>query len=131
MPTTNQTTYRNSSIPVRRLSRTELQERCAKNSTKMLEISLRVISGARASETMRINGRIGNISPIVLVDSGSTRNFMSEQFYSTRKCTNVNLILQGVSVIVDFNLRDLEGYDVVLGTQWLRTLEPILWDFAS
>jgi hypothetical protein len=24
----------------------------------------------------------------------------------------------------------LEGYDMVLGVQWLRTLKPILWDFA-
>jgi hypothetical protein len=25
----------------------------------------------------------------------------------------------------------LPGYDVVLGTQWLATLSPILWDFVA
>ena len=37
----------------------------------------------------------------------------------------------------DYNLRSdmfalpLGGCDVVLGAQWLRTLGPILWDFAE
>ena len=37
----------------------------------------------------------------------------------------------------DYNLRfdmfslTLGGCDVVLGAQWLRTLGPILWDFAE
>ena len=39
--------------------------------------------------------------------------------------------------IGDYNLRSnmfvmpLGGCDVILGTQWLRTLGPILWDFAE
>jgi uncharacterized membrane protein (UPF0182 family) len=31
----------------------------------------------------------------------------------------------------DFFVFPLPGYDVVLGTQWLATLGPILWDFAA
>ena len=34
-----------------------------------------------------------------------------------------------VLFIVDFFILRLEGYDVVLGTQCLRTLGPIQWDF--
>lgn len=46
------------------------------------------------------------------------------------KCNNVKLILQGIPIFVDFYLLPLEGYDIVLGTQWLRTLSPIWLDFA-
>ena len=32
---------------------------------------------------------------------------------------------------IDFYLLPLEGYEVVLGAQWLRTLEMIEWDFSK
>ena len=47
------------------------------------------------------------------------------------KCRNVCIF------IGDYNLRSnmfsmpLGGCDVILGTQWLHTLGPILWDFAE
>ena len=31
----------------------------------------------------------------------------------------------------DFFVLPLAGYDVVLGTQWLATLGPLLWDFGQ
>jgi hypothetical protein len=30
---------------------------------------------------------------------------------------------------VNFYALPLDGFDIVLGVQWLRTLGPILWDF--
>ncbi|KAK0576161.1 hypothetical protein LWI29_013005 [Acer saccharum] len=188
----------NATLPVRRLSPTELQERGVKglcyNCNKkfvpghrckklfLIElceaegdgdvvmeeedieqtslndipaISLHAISGSRAPETMRVRGNIGRISTIVLVDSGSTHNFINEalakkvglqpvqggqfevmvasgeRLSSKGKCKCVTLLLQGIPVSADFYLLPLEGYDIVLGTQWLRTLGPILWDFAK
>jgi hypothetical protein len=32
---------------------------------------------------------------------------------------------------VDLFIMPLAGYDVVLGTQWLATLGPVLWDFGG
>jgi hypothetical protein len=29
----------------------------------------------------------------------------------------------------NFYVLPLDGFDVVLGVQWLRTLGPVLWDF--
>ncbi|KAA8548911.1 hypothetical protein F0562_000595 [Nyssa sinensis] len=118
------------------------------------EISFHAISGTHAPETMRVNGSIGHIATIVLVDSGSTHNFINamlakkvglqpimggrfevvvasgEKLSSPGKCTGVKLTLQGFPIFVDFYLLPLEGYDIVLGTQWLRTLGPIIWDFS-
>ncbi|KAA8522007.1 hypothetical protein F0562_012679 [Nyssa sinensis] len=188
----------NTTLPVRRLSPTELQERrvkglCYNCNEKFVpghrckklflielceaegdgdvvmeeedteqtslndrpEISLHAISGSRAPETMRVRGTIGRISTTVLVDSGSTHNFISEvlakkvglqpiqggqfevmvasgeRLSSQGKCKGVKLLLQGIPVSADFYLLPLEGYDIVLGTQWLQTLGPILWDFAK
>ncbi|KAJ0051484.1 hypothetical protein Pint_01715 [Pistacia integerrima] len=34
-------------------------------------------------------------------------------------------------MLIDLFLLPLEGYDIVLGTQWLRTLGVINWDFTQ
>ncbi|KAI9159660.1 hypothetical protein LWI28_000697 [Acer negundo] len=36
-----------------------------------------------------------------------------------------------IPIIAEFFILPLEGYDVVMGTQWLRTLGPIQWDFSK
>ncbi|KAA8549804.1 hypothetical protein F0562_001488 [Nyssa sinensis] len=41
------------------------------------EISFHAISRTHTLETMRVNGSIGHIATIVLVDSGSTHNFIN------------------------------------------------------
>lgn len=122
---------------------------------EMPEISLHAICGAQAPQTMKVEGNMGKHRVVVLVDSGSTHNFVSERLAhklglqskskgkfevvvangekvaSGGKCQGVRVLLQGVPIIVDFYILPLEGYDVVLGAQWLRTLGPILWDFSK
>ena len=39
--------------------------------------------------------------------------------------------IQGVTLDIDFYLLPLEGYEVVLGAQWLRMLGMIEWDFSK
>lgn len=39
--------------------------------------------------------------------------------------------LGGFVTHVDFYILPLEGYEAVLGTQWLRTLGEILWNFSK
>ncbi|KAK9266115.1 hypothetical protein L1049_010762 [Liquidambar formosana] len=45
---------------------------------EMPEISFHAISGVHAPKTMRVRGSIGHMATTVLVDSGSTRNFVSK-----------------------------------------------------
>lgn len=46
----------------------------------------------------------------------------SEQLVSSEKCTQVNFKLQKIPCIVDSFVLPMEGYVIVLGTQWLRML---------
>ncbi|GAV79928.1 RVP_2 domain-containing protein [Cephalotus follicularis] len=104
---------------------------------------------------MRVRGKIYLFAFTILLDYKSTHNFVSkelaekvglhpsygikfqvmlasgEKFTSLNKCAKVQIILQGIPLSVDFYLLPLERHEVVLGTQWLRTLGPILRDFSK
>ena len=47
------------------------------------------------------------------------------------KCRNVRISMGYYNLCSDMFSLTLGGCDVVLGAQWLRTLGPILWDFAE
>jgi hypothetical protein len=90
------------------------------------EISLHAITGKDPTETMKTYGGIGLLKFFVLVDSGSTHNFMSlsfarmlnlqsaeeggmevtiapgEKIHSPGKCVQVPVELQGMTFTIDF-----------------------------
>jgi hypothetical protein len=90
---------------------------------------------------------------VVLLDTGSTHNFLDWNLAKSLKLkidttktfkvkvangaiistkSEVKDLLvetQGHQFIIDFSLLELGGGGVVLGTQWLRTLGVISWDF--
>ncbi|KAL5781802.1 hypothetical protein ACOSP7_006831 [Xanthoceras sorbifolium] len=98
---------------------------------------------------MRVMGSFGHKVVTALIDSRSTHNFIcerlakqirlqpitsnmlmvrvasGEKLSSLGKCPQTQLNLQGIPIVADFYLLPLEGYEVVLGTQWLSTLGPI------
>ncbi|GJU54013.1 uncharacterized protein Tco_1227727 [Tanacetum coccineum] len=118
-------------------------------------ISIHAVTGLSSPRTMQVRGQILQKMVTVLVDSGSTHNFVNSEFAkrvglpietnekfkvkvasgesltSGGQCKQVSLHVQGVHLITDFYLLALEGYDVVLGAQWLQTLGPIIWDFSQ
>ena len=118
-------------------------------------ISLHAISGGNAPETMRVVGVIQAVPTTILLDSGSSHNFLSEslaqrlnlqpvrkgrirvmvasgeRLVSRGKCPKVSVKFGKFSTQADFFILPLEGYEAVLGTQWLRTLGEILWDFSK
>jgi hypothetical protein len=119
------------------------------------EISLNAITGTPSPKTMRIVGVIRFHRVIVLIDSGSTHNFVDsklaaslglqpqpqdgitvqiangQEVASPGRSREVEVRLQGVNFRADLFILPLAGCDAVLGIQWLRTLGPILWDFSA
>ncbi|KAI9161195.1 hypothetical protein LWI28_015354 [Acer negundo] len=119
------------------------------------EISLYAIVGFQTPKTMRVWGGLLGHSILVLVDSGSTHNFISsqaaqqvnlrpnsnrklevivgsgEKLVSPGKCSEVHFKLQKIPFSTVFFYITFKGYDVMLGTQWLQTLGTIQWDFEK
>jgi len=115
--------------------------------------SLQALAGVAFTDTMQIAVGLGAASLVALLDSGSTHNFISEAaahrsglpvHRRTRltamvangervKCLGVirgaPLRIGGDSFPADLYVMPLAGYDIVLGTRWLATLGPIVWDF--
>ncbi|KAL5768772.1 hypothetical protein ACOSP7_015317 [Xanthoceras sorbifolium] len=113
------------------------------------------IARLRAPKTMQVGGSLQSKSVTVLIDSGNTYNFISEsaarrvglqpktegkmevmvasgeKLNCPDKCSNVQLKLQRIPIVAEFFILPLEGYDIVMGTQWLQTLGPIQWDFSK
>ncbi|XP_035549720.1 uncharacterized protein LOC118349417 [Juglans regia] len=119
------------------------------------EITLHALTGWTAPKTMRIAAKIRNHEVIVLIDSGSTHNFISEHManllrlpviptesFTVRVANGEKLKCQGRFEEVPINLHDtkfsltlyslpLTGLDMVLGIQWLETLGSVVCDWRK
>jgi Reverse transcriptase (RNA-dependent DNA polymerase)/Retroviral aspartyl protease len=119
------------------------------------EISLNALLGRYGAKSMRMVGHIQSQPVQVLIDGGSTNNFISRQaaqflnltfaptqlfrvrvgngeaLQCTAYCQAVSLYIQSHLFTTYLFILDLEGSDVVLGVQWLETLGPILTDWSQ
>jgi hypothetical protein len=117
-------------------------------------ISLIAISGVRTRDMMQVVVRFGAVTVTAILDSGSTHNFVSAP--AAARCGLCFIPRTDIAITVanedkvpvagvfrdapfhidseascaDFFVLPLSGYDIVLGTDWLATLGPILWDFG-
>jgi hypothetical protein len=118
-------------------------------------ISLNALTGFSSPQTLKVIGYIKHQWVIILVDSGSTHNFIHCCIAQETHCYihAVNnfqiMIANGGSMkcgghcenvclqIGDYHLKshmfaiDMGGCDIVLGADWLRTLGPIIMDFKA
>jgi len=102
---------------------------------------------------MRINGHVGKKTIHILIDSGSTHNFLDDKLARKLGCKLEHVPAQSVTIAggnklqchyicKDFKwwlhgtefrsevyLLPLGSCDLVLGIQWLSTLGTIKWDF--
>jgi hypothetical protein len=119
------------------------------------QISLHALSGCTVASTIRLMGRIDNHAVTVLIDGGSTHNFVQDRIAKllelpsvptstlkvmvgngnnldcNRFCANVPLLLQSEPFVVDFYVIPLCGADIVLGAPWLKSIGPVLMDYTS
>jgi hypothetical protein len=120
-----------------------------------LVISLNALTGFSTPQTLKLISYIKHRKVIILVDSGSTHNFIYHRIAQETNCyiraaNNFQImIVNGGSMkcggccenvclqIANYHLKshmfdiDMGSCDIVLGVEWLRTLGPILMDFKE
>jgi len=116
-------------------------------------ILVNVVTGFSAPQTLKLIGSIKNRKVIILVDSGSTHNFIHRcisqevNYYICcfnnfqimisnggsmkygGRCENVRLQIGQYHQKSHMFSIIMGGCDIVLGAEWLHTLGPILMDF--
>ena len=117
------------------------------------EITLYAVVGSPSPGTMRVKDKILRECLIILLDFGSSHNFIDatiaiklqipidtsqilevkaangEIIKTKGLCKDVLVVIQGYKFYVQLHVLSLGGCDVVLGTHWLNTLGVISWDF--
>ena len=121
----------------------------------MAIISLHAYSGTAAPKTLRVNGIVKKTTVRILIDTGSTHNFIDKRLLrkigleteptegfdvtigdgTTLRvdfiCGGVELKVQGETFTLDLYPLALRGGNIVLGTQWLQSLGPVIFDFLN
>ena len=116
-------------------------------------ISVNALSGSTSFSTMRVKGLVLDKSLHILIDSGSTHNFLDTQAAKNMNCVIENVDahtitvadgtqiqcqgivknfcwkLNGLEFTADVLVISLGSCDMVLGIQWLSTLGTVKRDF--
>ncbi|XP_058725452.1 uncharacterized protein LOC131596726 [Vicia villosa] len=119
------------------------------------QISLHALMGHSIPQTLRVMGQIRTSPVAILIDSGSTHNFLQdrvakqlglmieaahsfkvlvgngEELQCSTMCRNVSLILGQQEFHIDLFILPISGAELVLGVQWLKTLGPIVTDYEK
>ena len=123
----------------------------ASHSTKL---SLHAMARHSVSSTLRVTSSVQGHKVIILVDGGSTHNFIQDRVAyflhltpqptkqlcvmvgnGTELCCNqvckaISIIIQGHQFVVDLYVIALGGADIIFGVEWLKTLGPITTDYS-
>ncbi|KAD2394077.1 hypothetical protein E3N88_41054 [Mikania micrantha] len=118
-------------------------------------ISIHALTGLPSYSTMRVKGSMGTRQLHILIDSGSTHNFIDvklakklqcpvkeispilvsvadgKQLTTNQLCPDFQWTMQGRWFTTEVLLIPLENYDMILGVQWLLPLQDILWNFQK
>ncbi|GJU80923.1 retrotransposon gag domain, retroviral aspartyl protease [Tanacetum coccineum] len=113
------------------------------------EISLHAILGKTHPTTMKVHGMLHSTEVLILIDGGSTHNFISDVLVNELKlatqpvspfgvqigngdvircgqiCKNLAVQINDLKITQDFHPFSLGGADLVLGIQWLATLNTV------
>lgn len=120
------------------------------------QISLNSLSGHLGPEALRLMGLISDHRVIVLVDGGSTHNFVQPQVVTSLRlpcqtistplrvmvgngqylecvsiCEDVLVSIQDHTFTLDLYILPISGANIILGVQWLKTLGPVLTNYNT
>lgn len=119
------------------------------DSEDLCALSAHALSGTEAHKTLKQNGKLGKQRVVLLVDSGSSTNFISEQLANsltnwtplvsplkvkvadgrtllcTHEISNCVVVIQGIRFSVPLKILPLGCYDIILGMQWLENHSPM------
>ena len=119
-----------------------------------VQIILHSLSGHLALETLRLLGHIANHQLVILVNGGSTHNFIQEplvqqlglttrttpplrvmvgngqHLHCDHLCEAVTITIQRNQFVMDLHVLPRCGANMVLGVQWLKTFGPIMTDYS-
>nr|TKS18592.1 hypothetical protein D5086_0000002610 [Populus alba] len=131
----------------------EIIEEAASSREVTPHISLDALEGTVGLNTMKVNGKMDKTTVCILIDSGSTHNFLNTtivnklQFQLTPikpmtvqaangdkmvckfMCKGLRWKMQGISFQADVFIIDLSNCEMVLGIQWLSLLGDILCNY--
>lgn len=142
------------------VSETEEEDKTIAGATDILdetfaEVSLHAISGTILPQTLRFPGKIQNKDVVVLVDVGSTHNFIDqalvdrfglmgdrdvnfevvvanrEKLTCKSRVKGLTIVIQGYTISTDFFVLPVAACPIVLGVQWLKTLGLVEIDFQN
>lgn len=106
-------------------------------------------------QTLKVEGSIGNVDLLVLMDSGASHNFISPKVTSALglkitpvkaksiklgdghrvmtegACLGMKVKLGTIEVVVDALVLELGGLDMVMGVAWLSSLGEVLMDWKK
>lgn len=108
------------------------------------EISIHALTGTQNFQTMRVRGFVGKKELHILIDTGSTHNFLNVATGQSLDCNHTPvspvkvtaangslLTCEAQFYTTDVLLIELDTYDMVLGVQWLTQLGDITWNFNN
>ncbi|MCH85650.1 enzymatic polyprotein, partial [Trifolium medium] len=118
-------------------------------------LSLNAMKGANSLGTMRFLGKIGKLQVQILIDGGSSDNFVQPRIAHFLKLpvepspcfkvlvgngqtmtaegvvTQLPVVIQGHEMLIPAYLLPVAGADLILGTAWLATLGPHVADYSA
>ena len=124
-------------------------------STLQPHVSLHAMAGVPATDTFRLYGFINKKHVTILIDSGSTHNFIQPRVAKflnlpvkdtlplmvmvgngsvmtcSQLCSDTKLLIQDHTFTVTLRILPLSEAEVVLGVEWLQTLGSVITNYAS
>ncbi|XP_037424582.1 uncharacterized protein LOC119289334 [Triticum dicoccoides] len=136
-------------------SETETEEAnaTAGQSESVMQISVQAVNGTSCKESIKLQGMVGKLHLLILVDSGSSNTFISQKLVQqlqcpleaiptakvaiagggTLQCThqvlNLQWCCQGYTFTSSLKVLPLENYDIILGMNWLEVMSPMWVDW--